>query len=102
MAAGERRLMQELGFTAPLKDLGWFHYNAHFENGLSENEIDHVLIGEMPAGFEPTPNPDEIHAFRWVTLADLDSEMQRSPELFTPWLRAALNIAKEHTPAYFS
>src|SRR5207237_2208441 len=43
--AGKRRLQEELGISAELKDLGWFQYNAHFDNGLSEHEIDHVLIG---------------------------------------------------------
>src|SRR5437763_15816865 len=33
-AAGGRRLQEELGIVTPLKDVGWFHYNAHFPNGL--------------------------------------------------------------------
>src|SRR5262249_52461597 len=40
LAAGKRRLQEEMGVTAELADLGWFQYNAHFENGLSEHEID--------------------------------------------------------------
>src|SRR3989338_4869056 len=48
MQAAERRLYEELTIKTPLQDLGWFHYNAHFQNALSENEIDHVLLGDVP------------------------------------------------------
>lgn len=94
IAAGQRRLQQEFGFTAPLHDLGWFHYNAHFENGLSENEIDHVLVGKIADNITPTPDPAEIQAFRWVTIAELEAEMGAHPERFTPWLKQALEMVK--------
>lgn len=93
LAAGNRRLQQELGFSAPLTDLGWFHYNAHFSNGLSENEIDHVLIGEVDQNMTPSPNLDEVQAYRWVTITDLENEIATHPERFTPWLKPALDIA---------
>lgn len=92
--AGERRLKEELGITTPLHHLGWFHYNAHFPNGLSENEIDHVLIGKVPADVVIEPNPDEIHAYRWITISDLENELATHPEQFTPWLQKALMIVK--------
>jgi isopentenyl-diphosphate delta-isomerase type 1 len=93
IAAGIRRLEQEFGFKADLNDLGWFHYNAHFDNGLSENEIDHVLIGTVPADLVPAPDAEEIQAYRWITIADLEQEMSAHPERFTPWLKQALGIA---------
>lgn len=92
IAAGERRLQQELGFTTPLNDLGWFHYNVHFDNGLSENEIDHVLIGTIDDTVTIQPNPDEVQAIRWISIADLERELDASPALFTPWLRQALSF----------
>ena len=92
LAAGERRLQEELGITAPLKDLGWFHYNAHFPNGLSENEIDHVLIGQITDTQKTQPNLEEVHATRWITLAALSDELEQYPEQFTPWLLPALNV----------
>lgn len=92
LEAGERRLKEELGFSTPLKQLGWFHYNAHFPNGLSENEIDHVLIGMLPPDVTPHPHPDEIHAWRWITPAALKHEMALHPGHFTPWLAQALDL----------
>ena len=43
--AGMRRLREEMGFEVPLKELFSFIYKAPFDNGLTEHEFDHVLIG---------------------------------------------------------
>ena len=95
VAAGKRRLREELGLDADLTDLGWFHYNVHFDNGLSENEIDHVLIGRIDIGTRFDPNPDEVAAVRWVTIAELEKELDHSPKKFTPWLKQALGVVKK-------
>ncbi len=92
--AGKRRLKEELGLAAELTNVGWFHYNAHFPNGLSENEIDHVLVGTISTDTKITPNPDEIHALRWVTVDELQKELAENPEQFTPWLKQALDVAR--------
>lgn len=92
LAAGERRLEEELGIQAALTDLGWFHYTAHFPNGLSENEIDHVLTGTIPAETIITPSSAEVHAIRWISLDKLRAELSAQPEQFTPWLIPALDF----------
>ena len=43
--AGSRRLMEEMGMKVPLNELFTFIYKASFDNGLTEHELDHVLIG---------------------------------------------------------
>ena len=43
--AGKRRLEEEMGFTTDLTELFHFIYQAPFENGLTEHELDHVLLG---------------------------------------------------------
>lgn len=96
IAAGERRLNEELGFSAELKDIGWFKYNAHFPNGLSEHEIDHVLIGIISDETKINPNPKEIHDYRWVTVTSLQQELAKHPESFTPWLQQALGLASTY------
>ncbi len=93
--AGQRRLREEMGISLPLHSLGWFHYIAHFENGLVENEIDHVLIGTM----DDKPfaiNRDEVKDYRWVTVADLKKELEMHPERFTPWLAEALGVVEKN------
>ncbi len=94
IAAGKRRLQEEMGFSVELKRLGQFHYNAHFSNGLSENELDHVLLGFIPTNLSFTLNPDEVHASRWITIETLERELDEYPERYTPWLSLALPMVK--------
>jgi isopentenyl-diphosphate delta-isomerase len=92
LQAGARRLQEEFGISTDLKEVGRFHYNAHFPNGLSENEIDHVLIGEVPSDIQIHAHPDEIHAYRWVTVEELQEELRTKPQQFTAWLAKALAL----------
>jgi isopentenyl-diphosphate Delta-isomerase len=92
LVAGKRRLQEELGFTTDLHDKGFFHYTAHFENGLCENEIDHVLVGTISETTVIVPNPEEVATLRWISLSDLSVELENHPELFTPWLKQALQL----------
>jgi isopentenyl-diphosphate Delta-isomerase len=96
ISAGERRLAEEFGFRTKLKDIGWFHYIAHFANGLSENENDHVLVGTISHDIKIIPNQKEIHAYRWVGLDQLQNEITANPEQFTPWLHKALALVKAY------
>ena len=41
----KRRLQEEMGFTTELKEVTSFIYKAPFENGLTEHEFDHILLG---------------------------------------------------------
>ena len=45
LAAAQRRLVEELGFVVPLRELGHFIYRAHDPaTGLTEHELDHVFL----------------------------------------------------------
>jgi isopentenyl-diphosphate delta-isomerase len=46
-----------------------------------------ILLADAPEDLTVTPNPDEVGAVRWIGLRELDSELQRWPERFTPWMR---------------
>ncbi|MCL4148706.1 UNVERIFIED_CONTAM: hypothetical protein GTU68_060743, partial [Idotea baltica] len=50
--AGKRRLQEEMGFSTELKELFSFIYRAPFDNGLTEHELDHVMLGH----YENAPN----------------------------------------------
>ena len=41
----QRRLKEELGFETPLEKIFAFYLQSFFENGLTENEFDHVFAG---------------------------------------------------------
>ena len=45
--AGKRRLIEEMGFKTNLKEIFSFVYKAPFDNGLTEHELDHVMIGNF-------------------------------------------------------
>ena len=95
LQAGKRRLLEEMGIQASLQVIGKFHYIAHFDNGLTENEVDHVLLGRLTDPHFQT-NPTEVAASRWVTLDELVREIAEQPERFTPWLKQALGIVQEY------
>jgi isopentenyl-diphosphate delta-isomerase len=83
--AGKRRLFEEMGFSCELEDSFWFIYKASFDNGLTEHELDHVMIGK----FNDTPkiNPDEVAEYKWVSLEDLKTDMNNHPEKYTAWFK---------------
>jgi len=90
-AAAERRLKEELGFTVPLTHKGHFIYRAEFDNGLTEHELDHVLIGQTDL-HNPPFNREEIAEVKWVTISDLERDLENHPDRYTPWLKPALAL----------
>ncbi len=83
--ATHRRLRQEMGMAAELHFLFKFEYRATFGELGSEHELCSVFAGQSDQ--PPNPNPTEIAAWRWVSPAELDQEIERHPERFTPWLK---------------
>lgn len=94
LMAAKRRLKEELSIESHLKVAGKFHYVAHFENNLIENEIDYVLVGNLDEQ-EIKPNPLEVQDYRWIDFATLENELEQQIQAFTPWLKQALPIAKK-------
>ncbi len=92
VAAGERRLFEEMGLKIELTRVGGFHYTAKFDNGLIENEMDHVLTGFTQEKAVPF-NPAEVQAVAWVPLSVLLQDLINHPEKYTPWFAAALEVA---------
>ena len=86
--AATRRLKEENGFTCELKESFVFQYKAAFENGLTENEIDHVFTGHYD-GDIPF-NPDEANDVRWVAFNDVIAEVEENPDSFTVWFKILL------------
>ena len=87
--AGKRRLQEEMGFNCDLKELFWFVYKASFDNGLTEHELDHVMIGHYDD--DPIVNLEEAAAFKWMPLEDVKKDMQKQPELYTEWFKIIFN-----------
>lgn len=88
LACAERRLREELGIGGlKLRLRDRIEYRADVGNGLTEHELVDILLAEAPADLSVTPDPAEVEAVRWIGLPELDRELQRWPERFTPWMR---------------
>jgi len=83
--AGSRRLYEEMGFETELKELFHFIYKAPFDNGLTEHELDHVMIGYY--NDEPKINTEEVESWKWMCIEDVQKDMQLHPEIYTVWFK---------------
>jgi isopentenyl-diphosphate delta-isomerase len=90
--AAHRRLVEEMGFDCELKKQGQFIYKVKFDNGLYEHELDHVFAGHYEG--EPLVNPMEVQSWKWIEPFQLKKEMEAHPEMYTYWLKMALEKIK--------
>lgn len=83
--AGKRRLQEEMGFVCDLEEIFSFIYKAPFDNGLTEHEFDHVMIGKY--NDNPAINREEVEAFKWMKLEEVKVDMEFQPQMYTAWFR---------------
>ena len=99
LQAGNRRLQEEMGFETELKELFHFIYKAPFDNGLTEHELDHVMIGYYNG--EPKINPEEVENWKWMGIEEVQKDMQSHPEVYTVWFKIIFDefyhYLEEHT-----
>lgn len=97
--AGSRRLFEEMGFQTDLKELFHFIYKAPFDNGLTEHELDHVMIGYYNE--EPNINTEEVEDWKWMPIEAVKSDIQNNPDLYTIWFKIIFDqfydFLEEHT-----
>lgn len=92
--AGKRRLQEEMGFETELKESISFIYKAPFDNGLTEHEYDHILIGTYEDN--PVINPEEVADWKWMTLEGVKSDMAKQPEMYTEWFKIIFDKFYQH------
>ena len=85
LEAGKRRLQEEMGFTTELKEVFSFIYKAPFDNGLTEHELDHVLVGYFDEN--PNINKEEVEDYKWMLLEDVKSDIEKNPSIYTEWFK---------------
>ncbi|GFD93353.1 isopentenyl-diphosphate Delta-isomerase [Alteromonas sp. KUL156] len=83
--AGKRRLQEEMGFSCELEEVFSFIYKAPFDNGLTEHEYDHVMIGTF--NDEPIVNPEEVASYKWMPLEEVKNDIDNHPEKYTAWFK---------------
>ncbi|MGN6531442.1 MAG: isopentenyl-diphosphate Delta-isomerase [Ginsengibacter sp.] len=90
-----RRLEEEMGIKCATSFAFRFNYKINFENGLTEYEWDHVYFGQ--SDMIPTPDPDEVKDWKYMSLEALSNHIAKNPQHYTGWL----NICLPHVIRHF-
>lgn len=88
------RLKEEMGFQCNLRWLFSFRYRAELDNGLIENELDHVFFGFFDG--IPIINPKEASAFKWMPFDAIKNDIAKNPLNYTVWFRLIFDNFIEH------
>ena len=92
--AGVRRLYEEMGFTTSLKEITSFIYKAPFDNGLTEHELDHLMVGYYNE--DPVINSDEVKDWKWMKIEDVKKDISLNPDLYTAWFKIIFKNLYNH------
>lgn len=88
-----RRLNEEMGIDCELREVFDFVYQARLEEGLTENEYDHVLVGYFDG--VPKANSIEVADWKWTDLTALSVDLAEHPEEYTYWFRISFERFSE-------
>lgn len=88
------RLKQEMGFDCDLEHIFSFHYQTKLSNGISENELDHVYLGQFDG--VPSPNPSEVCDWKWADLIEINSDIINNKDQYTYWFNIAFQKVLQH------
>lgn len=91
--AAKRRLYEEMGFQCELTEFFSFVYHVELDNNLFEHELDHVFIGCYDG--MPTPNPEEVTDWKWVSISSLKRDVRENPQNYTHWFKLVLDAVVE-------
>jgi len=92
--AAIRRLPFEIGVAVQdLSEELTYEYHAVYNEEWSENEINHLVVGELNQN--PQLNPREAIAFAWKTLEQITTELALPDHRYAPWLELALERWQE-------
>jgi isopentenyl-diphosphate delta-isomerase len=90
--AAHRRLYEELHLQCDeLSLIGKTYYQYFFDNGLSEHELDYVILGYWNDPL-PEPNYDEVEELKWISLDYLKNNLKAHPHHYTAWLTHIINM----------
>ena len=92
--AGTRRLQEEMGFVTDLEETTSFIYKAPFDNGLTEHELDHIMVGHYEES--PEISKDEVADWKWMPLEDVKTDIKDNPQEYTAWFKIIFEKFYEH------
>jgi len=92
--AARRRLIEEMGMDCDVQYAFNFIYKADVADGLIEYEYDHVFFGISDE--QPVPAPEEVAAWRYLSLPALAEELKSKPADYTEWLKVCFERIAEY------
>jgi isopentenyl-diphosphate Delta-isomerase len=85
VAAGARRLREEMGLACTLVPAFGFTYRADLGGGLTEHEYDHVFVGYTED--DPSPDPEEVGEWARIDCTALRADVAARPGAYTAWFK---------------
>lgn len=98
LEAGKRRLQEEMGMKCELTEMFSFIYKAELDQGLTEHELDHVLIGRT--NDTPSINTDEVEDFTYQSLEQVSENLTKTPDEYTEWFKIIFERFMKESVAY--
>ena len=92
--ATTRRLQEEMGMTCDMHEVFTFIYKAPVGLGLVEHEFDHVWFGQSDE--EPEINHEEVEAWKYMSISDIEADMKQHPECYTEWFKISFDEIMKH------
>ena len=89
----ERRLKEEMGVETKLKEIFVFSYKVKLGK-MTENEVDHVFVGEY--NDQPKPSPDEAEDWKWISPGELRKDVKKNPQNYTYWFKFIFERVLKH------
>ncbi len=93
-SATQRRLFEEMGFKTAIVPVFHISYFIQLDQGLIENEYDHVFAGNYSGEF--FPNPIEVIETKWMNFDALVKDCRENPNHYTSWLQLILEQKAIH------
>jgi isopentenyl-diphosphate Delta-isomerase len=83
--SAKRRLNEEMGFVTELFEKTSFIYKVNFDNGLTEHELDHIIVGKY--NHSPVINSFEVDSWKWMSMEDIRKNINDQPNNYTAWFK---------------
>lgn len=94
LQAVSRRIQEEMGFSCEPRFLFSFIYRAELDQNLQEHELDHVFMAIFDG--IPQPNPEEVAAYKFVPIPELNADMAQNPGHYTAWFKIIWDEYQHH------
>ncbi len=83
LQAAKRRLKEEMGLEAELKEIFSFIYKEPLDNELTEHELDYVFVGFTDV--LPNFDTDEVNSYAYKSYKQITTDLQNNRQNYTVW-----------------